>query len=111
MSAPDPFTDQQPDAPLSGPSAPPPATSPPAPPSTPPSTLTAQNEIDPAIAPLVAMFPDFDPGVLEAVYLSNNRDQNAAIETLLSMSNPEVSRPRPGAAHTWTSPHSVSPLL
>jgi hypothetical protein len=59
-----------------------------------PPTETAQNETDPAVAPLVAMFPDFDPAVLEAVYLSNNRDQNAAIEALLSMSNPEVSHPK-----------------
>jgi hypothetical protein len=53
-----------------------------------------QTEIDPAVAPLVAMFPDFDPSVLEAVYLSNNRDQNAAIEVLLGMNNPEVSHPK-----------------
>jgi len=58
-----------------------------------PPTETEQNETDPSIALLVAMFPDFDPGVLEAVYLSNNRDQNAAIEALLSMNNPEVSQP------------------
>src|SRR5258706_8617369 len=99
MSAPDSSTQQPAPAPVSGPSAHPSVASVPV--STP--TETEQNEIDPAVAPLVAMFPDFDPNVLEAVYLSNNRDQNAAIEALLSMSNPEVSWSFQSAAHTWTS--------
>jgi len=92
MSAPD-SSAQQPaqpaPAPVSGPNPGPSVASVPV--SPPPATETAQDEIDPAVAPLVAMFPDFDPAVLEAVYLSNNKDQSAAIEALLSMSNPEVS--------------------
>jgi hypothetical protein len=90
MSAPDPSTAQQREpAPVSGPNAPSPVANVPIS----PPTATAQNAIDPAVAPLVAMFPNFDPSVLEAVYLSNNKDQDAAIEALLGMSNPEVSHP------------------
>lgn len=98
MSAPDPSTQQQqPEpapAPVSGPNAGPNAPPPVANVPISPPTETEQNEIDLAVAPLVAMFPDFDPALLEAVYLSNNRDQNAAIEALLTMNNPEVSRPK-----------------
>lgn len=104
MSAPDSSTQQpaQPaPAPVSGPNPPPSVATVPVSPPT--ATEAEQNEIDPAVAPLVAMFPDFDPTVLEAVYISNNKDQNAAIEALLSMSNPEVSGVIPSAAHTWTS--------
>ena len=89
MSAPDPSTQQPDPGPVSSPNVPPPVANVPIS----PPTETEQNEIDPAVAPLVAMFPDFDPSVLEAVYLSNHRDQNAAIEALLGMSNPEVSHP------------------
>jgi hypothetical protein len=107
MSAPD-SSAQQPaqpaPAPVSGPN--PPVSVVGVPVSPPTAAETEQDEIDPSVAPLVAMFPDFDPAVLEAVYLSNNKDQSAAIEALLSMSNPEVS---------WSSqvlrirgPHSVS---
>jgi len=81
---------------VSGPNAPPSvanANVPISPPTVTPET-PERNEIDPAVALLVAMFPDFDPSLLEAVYLSNNRDQNAAIEALLSMNNPEVRHPR-----------------
>ena len=91
MSAPDASTQQPEPAPVSGPNAPPSVANVPI---SPPTVTPEQNEIDPAVAPLVAMFPDFDPSVLEAVYLSNNRDQNAAIEVLLGMNNPEVSHPK-----------------
>lgn len=97
MSAPDASTQQPepaPVSPVSGPNAPPSVANVPI---SPPTVTPEQNEIDPAVAPLVAMFPDFDPNVLEAVYLSNNRDQNAAIEALLSMNNPEVSHPSAAA--------------
>ena len=102
MSAPDSSTEQPAPAPVSGPSAPPSGASVPVS----PPTETEQNEIDPAVAPLVAMFPDFDPPVIEAVYLSNNKDPNAAIEALLSMSNPEVGG-RPNALRI-RGPHSIS---
>ena len=91
MSAPDASAEQHEPAPVSGPNATPSVANVPI---SPPTETPEQNETDPAVAPLVAMFPDFDPAVLEAVYLSNNKDQNAAIEALLGMSNPEVSHPK-----------------
>ena len=98
MSAPDASTQQPEPAPVSGPNAPPSVANVPI---SSPTVTPERNEIDPAVAPLVAMFPDFDPNVLEAVYLSNDRDQNAAVEALLSMSNPEVSHPE--RSDTWIS--------
>ncbi|KAG7092209.1 hypothetical protein E1B28_008576 [Marasmius oreades] len=51
---------------------------------------------DPRIAPLKAMFPDFDDAVLSSVLDSVGGDQDAAIDTLLGMSDPNyMSEARP----------------
>jgi hypothetical protein len=44
--------------------------------------------VNPAIAPLKAMFPDFDDAVLQSVLDSVNGDQDAAVDVLLGMSDP-----------------------
>lgn len=71
-------TDRQ-GAPVSEPGPPPPVE----------TTLAAADEpTDPRIAPLQAIFPDFDPTVLSSVLDACNGDQERAIEMLLGMSDP-----------------------
>lgn len=51
-------------------------------------------DVDPRIASLHAMFPDFDDSLLSSVLQSVNGDQDLAIDTLLGMSDPDyVSQP------------------
>lgn len=53
-------------------------------------------DVDPRIASLHAMFPDFDDSLLSSVLQSVNGDQDLAIDTLLGMSDPDyVSQPVP----------------
>ncbi|KAG1736036.1 hypothetical protein EDB19DRAFT_1723340 [Suillus lakei] len=53
-------------------------------------------DVDPRIASLHAMFPDFDDSLLSSVLQSVNGDQDMAIDTLLGMSDPDyVSQPLP----------------
>lgn len=53
-------------------------------------------DVDPRIASLRAMFPDFDDSLLSSVLQSVNGDQDLAIDTLLGMSDPDyVSQPLP----------------
>lgn len=53
-------------------------------------------DVDPRIAGLHAMFPDFDDSLLSSVLQSVNGDQDLAIDTLLGMSDPDyVSQPLP----------------
>ncbi|KAG2148745.1 uncharacterized protein EDB93DRAFT_1084788 [Suillus bovinus] len=53
-------------------------------------------DVDPRIASLHAMFPDFDDSLLSSVLQSVNGDQDLAIDTLLGMSDPDyVSQPPP----------------
>ncbi|KAG1863785.1 hypothetical protein F4604DRAFT_1586677 [Suillus subluteus] len=53
-------------------------------------------DVDPRIASLHAMFPDFDDSLLSSVLQSVNGDQDLAIDTLLGMSDPDyVSQPLP----------------
>lgn len=54
------------------------------------------DNVDPRIASLHAMFPDFDDSLLLSVLQSVNGDQDLAIDTLLGMSDPDyVSQPLP----------------
>ncbi|KAG1725402.1 uncharacterized protein EDB91DRAFT_1062246 [Suillus paluster] len=54
----------------------------------------SDNNVDPRIASLRAMFPDFDDSLLSSVLQSANGDQDLAIDTLLGMSDPDyVSQP------------------
>ncbi|KAG2338857.1 hypothetical protein BDR05DRAFT_917769 [Suillus weaverae] len=55
-------------------------------------------DVDPRIASLHAMFPDFDDSLLSSVLQSVSGDQDLAIDTLLGMSDPDyVSQPLPPA--------------
>lgn len=55
-------------------------------------------DVDPSIASLHAMFPDFDHSLLSSVLQSVNGDQDLAIDTLLGMSDPDyVAQPLPPA--------------
>lgn len=45
--------------------------------------------VDPRIAALRAMFPDYDDSVLQSILESVGGDQNSAIEVLLGMSDPQ----------------------
>ncbi|KAG1861543.1 hypothetical protein DFJ58DRAFT_777255 [Suillus subalutaceus] len=50
-------------------------------------------DVDPRIASLHAMFPDFDDSLLSSVLQSVNGDQDLAIDTLLGMSDPDYREP------------------
>jgi len=55
-----------------------------------------EDGVDPRIASLHAMFPDFDDSLLLSVLQSVNGDQDQAIDTLLGMSDPDyISQPQP----------------
>lgn len=45
--------------------------------------------VNPALAPLKAMFPDFDDAVMQSVLDSVNGNQDAAVDVLLGMSDPD----------------------
>lgn len=54
------------------------------------------DNVDPRLTILRAMFPDFDDSLLSSVLQSVNGDQDLAIDTLLGMSDPDyVSQPLP----------------
>ena len=56
----------------------------------PPGQETTQNEphLDPTVAVLQGMFPDFDSSLLQSVLESVGGDQERAIDILLGMSDP-----------------------
>lgn len=54
----------------------------------PPPHLDRAENTDPRVAPLKAMFPDFDSAVLLYVLEAENGNQDRAIDTLLAMSDP-----------------------
>ncbi|KAJ8583469.1 hypothetical protein M405DRAFT_845796 [Rhizopogon salebrosus TDB-379] len=55
-----------------------------------------ENDVDPRIASLHAMFPDFDDSLLLSVLQSVNGNHDQAIDTLLGMSDPDyISQPAP----------------
>ena len=57
---------------------------------TPPQAAVEHNtELDPKVAGLQAMFPDFDAFVLQSVLEVHGGDQDRAIDALLGMSDPE----------------------
>lgn len=60
-------------------------------------TVEDEPELDPKVAGLQAMFPTFDAGVLQSILEVSGGDEDQAIETLLSMSDPEYKPP--AAAH------------
>ncbi|KAM6502115.1 hypothetical protein JOM56_002092 [Amanita muscaria] len=51
--------------------------------------LDDDSPVDPRIAALRAMFPDYDDSVLQSILESVGGDQNSAIEVLLGMSDPQ----------------------
>ena len=55
-------------------------------------------ESDPAIASLHAMFPDFDLLVIQSVLEATGGDKDQAVDSLLSMSDPEYAQAQPQAA-------------
>ncbi|KAG8976714.1 hypothetical protein FRB90_009041, partial [Tulasnella sp. 427] len=59
----------------------------------PPVTVEDEPEVDPKVAGLQAMFPTFDAGVLQSILEVSGGDEDQAIETLLSMSDPEYKPP------------------
>ena len=62
----------------------------------------ATEPVNPAIAPLKAMFPDFDDAVLQSVLDSVNGNHDAAVDLLLGMSDP---------SYVSTQHHQVRPYL
>lgn len=77
--------------------------------STPPAHPPVVNPpIDPAVSALQAMFPDFDVMVLQSVLEACGNDQDAAIDMLLGMNDPDfVSSPPPPQAQHEVSPTSL----
>lgn len=53
-----------------------------------PAHEEANEPVNPAVAQLKSMFPDFDDIVLQSVLDSVNGDQDAAVDLLLGMSDP-----------------------
>ncbi|KAF4620916.1 hypothetical protein D9613_000306 [Agrocybe pediades] len=69
-------------------------------PTTPPAPeANAPTNEDPAIAPLRAMFPDYDDLILQSVLQSSGGNQDRAIDTLLGMSDPEYRSEHPQPAN------------
>ncbi|KAG9035335.1 hypothetical protein FRB95_011486 [Tulasnella sp. JGI-2019a] len=65
--------------------------------STPPGAVTRQEEnVDPRVATLQAMFPDIDVSILQLILEESGGDTDTAIEALLAMSDPDY-RPQPHA--------------
>ncbi|KZW00229.1 hypothetical protein EXIGLDRAFT_166669 [Exidia glandulosa HHB12029] len=85
MAATPPSPTEQPAATTTQPPAAPPATDAPA--QQPPQH--AEQPTDPRLQTLVAMFPDFDHGLLSSVLDSCGGDQDLAVDMLLEMSNPD----------------------
>ncbi|KAG8935447.1 hypothetical protein FRC01_000054 [Tulasnella sp. 417] len=85
---------QPPSTPASDLSTAPPTSTPAATPA-PPVTVEDEPELDPKVMGLLAMFPTFDAGVLQSILEVSGGDEDQAIETLLSMSDPEY---KPAAA-------------
>lgn len=59
------------------------------------SELVEEVAINPQVAALQAIFPDFDPIVLQSVLDSVNGNQDRAIDKLLGMSDPEYKEQHP----------------
>ncbi|KAJ3556399.1 hypothetical protein NM688_g2047 [Phlebia brevispora] len=75
---------------------------------TPGDNRQTQEHLDPAIAPLKSMFPDFDDAVLQSVLESVNGSHDAAVDVLLGMSDPTYV----STQHQTTAPTStVNPSL
>ncbi|KAG9051391.1 hypothetical protein FS837_008488 [Tulasnella sp. UAMH 9824] len=64
-----------------------------------PVTVEDEPELDPKVAGLQAMFPTFDAGVLQSILEVSGGDEDQAIETLLSMSDPEYKPPAAAQQH------------
>ncbi|KAG8890371.1 hypothetical protein FRB98_008946 [Tulasnella sp. 332] len=73
---------------------------------TPPAAVARQEEnIDPRVATLEAMFPDIDVSILQMILEESGGNTDTAIETLLAMSDPDY-QPQPHAQQQ-TQPHEV----
>lgn len=68
--------------------------------SPPPAQEHANEPVDPVVALLKSMFPDFDEGVIQTVLDSVSGNQDAAVDVLLGMSDPSyvsAHQPQPAA--------------
>jgi len=73
----------------------PPAVDPPTPAQPTAAEPVEEPAVDPQVASLQAIFPDFDPIVLQSVLASVNGNQDRAIDKLLGMSDPEYAEQHP----------------